>query len=62
MLLFGGFILKKAFRLFNAWRDGNGEELMKELGIDLNSALQQVVTGVYFFNKIIGNLINFVGN
>ena len=51
MVLFGGFIVKKAFRLFNAWRDGNGE-LMKELGIDLNSALQQVTTGVYFFNKI----------
>ena len=47
MVLFGGFILKKAFRLFNAWRDGNGE-LMKELGIDLNSALQQVTTGVLF--------------
>ena len=61
MLLFGGFILKKAFRLFNAWRDGNGE-LMKELGIDLNSALQQVTTGVYFFNKIIGNLIKLAGN
>ena len=61
MLHFGGFILKKAFRLFNAWRDGNGE-LMKELGIDLNSALQQVTTGVYFFNKIIGNLIKLAGN
>ena len=61
MLLFGGFILKKAFRLFNAWRDGNGE-LMKELGIDLNSALQQVVSGVYFFNKIMGNLIKLAGN
>ena len=61
MLLFGGFILKKAFRLFNAWRDGNGE-LMKELGIDLNSALQQVTTGVYFFNKIIGNVIKLAGN
>ena len=61
MLLFGGFILKKAFRLFNAWRDGNGE-LMKELGIDLNSALQQVTTGVYYFNKIIGNLIKLAGN
>ena len=61
MLLFGGFILKKAFRLFNACREGNGE-LMKELGIDLNSALQQVTTGVYFFNKIIGNLIKLAGN
>ena len=35
---------------------------MKELGIDLNSALQQVTTGVYFFNKIIGNLIKLAGN
>ena len=59
--LFGGFILKKAFRLFNAWQDGNGE-LMKELGIDLNSALQQVTTGVYFFNKIVGSLIKLAGN
>ena len=61
MVLFGGFIVKKAFRLFNAWRDGN-TELFKELGIDLNSALQQVTTGVYFFNKIIGNLIKLAGN
>ena len=61
MVLFGGFIVKKAFRLFNAWRDGN-TELFKELGIDLNSALQQVVTGVYFFNKIVGNLIKLAGN
>ena len=61
MLLFGGFIVKKAFRLFNAWRDGN-TELFKELGIDLNSALQQVTTGVYFFNKIVGNLIKLAGN
>ena len=61
MFLFGGFIVKKAFRLFNAWRDGN-TELFKELGIDLNSALQQVVTGVYFFNKIVGNLIKLAGN
>ena len=61
MLLFGGFILKKAFRLFNAWRDGN-TELFKELGIDLNSALQQVTTGVYYFNKIVGNLIKLAGN
>ena len=61
MLLFGGFIVKKAFRLFNAWRDGN-TELFKELGIDLNSALQQVTTGVYYFNKIVGNLIKLAGN
>ena len=61
MVLFGGFIVKKAFRLFNAWRDGN-TELFKELGIDLNSALQQVTTGVYFFNKIVGNLIKLAGN
>ena len=47
--------------MFNAWRDGN-TELFKELGIDLNSALQQVVTGVYFFNKIVGNLIKLAGN
>jgi len=61
MLLFGGIIVKKAFKLFNAWRDGN-TELFKELGIDLNSALQQVTTGVYFFNKIVGNLIKLAGN
>ena len=61
MLLFGGFIVKKAFRLFNAWRDRN-TELFKELGIDLNSALQQVTTGVYYFNKIVGNLIKLAGN
>ena len=61
MVLFGGFIVKKAFRLFNAWRDGN-TELFKELGIDLNSALQQVTTGVYYFNKIVGNLIKLAGN
>ena len=61
MLLFGGIIVKKAFKLFNAWRDGN-TELFKELGIDLNSALQQVVSGVYFFNKIVGNLIKLAGN
>ena len=65
MLLFGGFLVKKAFRLFNAWKDGN-TELFKELGIDLNSALQQITTGVFFFQKIIGNLIklarNFVGS
>ena len=61
MFLFGGFIVKKAFRLFNAWKDGN-TELFKELGIDLNSALQQVTTGVYFFNKIVGNLIKLAGN
>ena len=65
MLLFGGFIVQKAFKLFNAWKDGN-TELFKELGIDLNSALQQITTGVFFFQKIIGNLIklarNFVGS
>ena len=61
MLLFGGFILKKAFRLFNAWRDGNGE-LMKELGIDLNSALQQVTTGFFYINKVVGSLLKLAGN
>ena len=59
--LFGGFILKKAFRLFNAWQDGNGE-LMKELGIDLNSALQQVVTGVFFFQRIMSSLTKLAFN
>ena len=61
LALFGGFIAKKAFKLFNAWQDGNGE-LMKELGIDLNSALQQVTTGFFYINKVVGSLLKLAGN
>ena len=61
LALFGGFLLKKAFKLYQAWQDGNGE-LMKELGIDLNSAFQQVVTGVFYFNKIVSGLLKLAGN
>ena len=60
-ILFGGFLAKKAFRLFTAWQDGNGE-LMKEFGVDLNSALQQVTTGVFYFQKIMGNLTKLAFN
>jgi len=61
LALFGGFIAKKAFKLFNAWQDGNGE-LMKELGIDLNSALQQVTTGFFYVNKVVNGLLKLAGN
>lgn len=61
LALFGGFVLKKAFKLFTAWREGNTEELEK-LKVELNSMGQQLFTGIFYFNKIINGLLKIAGN
>ncbi len=56
LALFGGFIAQKVFKTFTAWQDGNSE-LLKALGIDLNSALQQVTRGFHLFSRFTSKLV-----
>mgnify|MGYP001295588166 CR=1 FL=1 len=56
LALFGGFIAQKVFQTFSAWQDGNSD-LLKALGIDLNSALQQVTRGFHLFSRFTSKLV-----
>ena len=57
LLLFGGFLAKKVFETFTAWQQGNSD-LMRQLGVDLNSALQQVTRGFHLFTRFTSKLVS----
>ena len=55
LTLFGGIILKKVFKAFTEWQDGN-KKAFKKMLIDINSALQQAVFGVRIIGRVLGGL------
>ncbi len=60
LALFGGIILKKVFKAFAEWQDGN-KKAFKKMLIDINSALQQAVFGVRIISRALGGLLSLAG-